>query len=457
MERRFAARKAALMAECELEAEVLGGMTKRLATFVAPFAEGLWREEQKEHARTYCAGLLSDLQRKNTESIAYRHDQDRKSLQNFIGNSPWDHRPLLEELTEQVRQELGREDGVLVLDPSAFPKKGKDSVGVERQWCGRLGKVDNCQVAVYLGYVSEVEHALVDVRLYMPASWIRDKERRKKCHVPKELRYKRRTQLALDMLDEKRAVLPHRWITGDDEFGRAAWFRGELRKRGEQYLVAVPAPTTIRDLDATPPEYSGFGGVPKTRFLQVARWREALTEDAWTRVEVRDGAKGPLMVDIVKRRVQARDEKRNVGPEETLVVIRRTDEEGKTLHDYYLSNAPIETPSAEFARVAKAHHRIEECIQRGKSEAGLADYEVRTYQGWHHHQTLSLMATWFLIQETRRGGEKDPGDHAAADPRGVGSATPRRDPLRHAATHRARTHPTAATKRSRPLLPLEIA
>lgn len=456
MERRFALRKDALMAECVVDATVLDGMRKRLAEFVVPFAERLKRAEQKEHAATYCAGLLSDLKRKNIESIAYRHDQDRKNLQNFIGNSPWDHRPLLDELTEQVGTELGREDGVLVLDPSAFPKKGEDSVGVERQWCGRLGKVENSQVGVYLGYVSKVEHALVDVRLYLPKSWIKDKKRRKKCYVPKGLRYKTRSQLALDMLKERGPVLPHRWVTGDDEFGRAASFRRKLRTRHEQYLLAVPSPTTIRDLEATPPEYSGFGGVPKTRFVQVARWREALDEDAWTRVEVRDGAKGPLVVDIVKCRVEARDEKRNVGSEETLVVIRRPDETGKAIHDYYLSNAPIDTPLEEFARAAKAHHRVEECIERSKSGAGLADYEVRTHHGWYHHQTLSLIATWFLIRETRGEKKAHAGDHPPAGPRGVSSPSPCRHPMRYARTHLARTHPSAPTKRDRPLLPLEI-
>jgi len=266
MERRFELRLDGLMEECEVPPAVFRGMMVRLEEFVVPFAECLIREEQRTHAGTYCAGLLSDLARKNAESIAYRHDQERKNLQNFIGNSRWDHEPLLRELARQVGQELGRDDAVLVFDPSAFAKKGSDSVGVTRQWCGRLGKVENCQVGVYMGYVSGVEHALVDVRLYLPKSWARDKTGREKCHVPGELRYRTRGQLALEMLDARGDLLPHGWVTADDELGRAAWFRRDLRLRNERYLVAVPGTTTIRDLETAPPAYDGFGGRAQDSF-----------------------------------------------------------------------------------------------------------------------------------------------------------------------------------------------
>jgi len=455
MERRFEVRKQELLDECRVPPAVFGGIQERLVEFAEPFLECLSRGEQRQHAQRYCAGLLSDLRRKNTESIAYRHDQDRKNLQNFIGQSPWDHEPMLGELARQVGVELGQEDAVLVLDPSGFPKKGANSVGVERQWCGRLGKVDNCQIGVYLGYVSNVEHTLVDVRLYLPKSWIEDHARRNQCHVPKALRYQSRTQLALDMLLQRRDLLPHGWVTGDDELGRASWFRRRLRELDERYLLAVPSTTTIRDLETPPPAYDGFGGVPKTRFLSVARWREALPPDAWTRIEVRDGEKGPLLVDMVVRRVQARDETRCVGPEEILIVIRRTDEAGKTIHDYHFSNAARDTPLSEFARAAKAHHRVEECIQRSKSEAGLADYEVRSYGGWYHHQTLSLIATWFLVQESRRGKKIHTCHHGSADPRRTRILTSLGKPMRQCGTHRSRANTPSTTQPARQALSLE--
>src|SRR5215213_4813036 len=162
MERRFRVRLDELLDDAEVPSGLLRGLQHRLGSFLQPFVLSLQRDEQRQNARHYVQGLLSSLPDKNVESIAYLHDQERQALQKFIGQSPWDCRPLLTELTRQVKADLGQPDGVLVFDPSAFPKKGAESVGVQRQWCGRLGKVDNCQVGVYLGYVSSREHALVD-------------------------------------------------------------------------------------------------------------------------------------------------------------------------------------------------------------------------------------------------------------------------------------------------------
>jgi SRSO17 transposase len=263
--------------ECKLAPQVFDNVLPRLEKFMEPFVERFVRSEQVGHANTFVQGLLSDLKDKNVESIAYRFGQHRMPLQWFVGVSDWDHEPLQAELVQQVADTLGDEDGVLVFDPSGFPKSGRQSVGVARQWCGRLGKVDNCQVAVYLGYVSRHEHALVDTRLYLPKDWTTDKKRCQKAGVPKGTRYRTRHQLCLEMLKKHGSVLPHSWLAGDDE----------------------------------------------------------------------------------------------------------------------------------MARVAKAEHRIEECIQRGKSEAGLSDYEVRNWKGWHHHQILSLIASWFLVTEALRGEKMD--------------------------------------------------
>src|SRR3954454_23178283 len=178
MERRFRVRLGELLDDAVVDSAVARGTPPRLHRFLQPFLASLDTPEQRDHAHHYAAGLVSDLDRKNAEGIAYLHDQERQGLQKFLGQAPWDPRPLLTELGRQVGDELGEPDGVLVLDPSAFPKKGNASVGVQRQWCGRLGKLDNCQVAIYLGYASRVEHALVDVRLYLPQEWAKDRPRR---------------------------------------------------------------------------------------------------------------------------------------------------------------------------------------------------------------------------------------------------------------------------------------
>jgi SRSO17 transposase len=325
---------------------------------------------------------------------------------------------LREELRCQVKTHLGQSDGVLVFDPSGFPKSGRESVGVARQWCGRLGKVDNCQVAIYLGYVSRKGHTLGDTRLYLPKEWTKEKARLDKAGVPKADRaYRTRHQLALEMLEKNGAALPPRWIAGDDEMGRPYWFRRRLDAVGERYLLAVPSNTSIRDLEVEPPAYSGRGRHPQRPWQPVEAWSQALDEDAWQRLDVRDGSKGPLVIEAVKRQVVSRTHRRQQGAQETLVVIRYRDRDQAQVVqvDYYLSNAAPETPLGECARVAKADHRIEECLQRSKSEAGLADYEVRNWTGWQHHQTLSLLATWFLVRETERGKKMDSGDHPTAD------------------------------------------
>jgi SRSO17 transposase len=454
MERRFELRKEAMLAECEVAPQVFTGVTERLAKFVEPFAQHLGQPAQREHAMEYLSGLMSDLDRKNVESIAYRHEQDRRSLQHFMGCAEWDHRPLMLELARQVGRELGEDDGVIVFDPSAFPKKGTKSVGVARQWCGRLGKVDNCQVAVYMAYVSRIDQALVNARLYLPREWAQDRARRKAAGVPKSVRFQTRHEQALEMLREQRELLPHAWIAGDDEMGRNSGFRRDLQALNERYLLAVPCDTLIRDLAAPPPAYQGRGAVPKRSFERVDHWRDALRADAWIKINVRDGDKGPLEVEVATCRVRTKIAARVMKYDETLVIIRALDEQGATKYDFYLSNAPRDTPAKEFARVALAAHRIEEAIKRGKSEAGLSHYEVRNWLGWHHHQALSLIATWFLVREALRGKKMDPGDYGPADPRRHRDAPASPVPVPHAQQHRRQQNPpTAAKRRSQVLSP----
>ena len=143
---------------------------------------------------------------------------------------------------------------------------------MQRQWCGRLGKIDNCQVGIYLGYAARRAHALVDVRLYLPREWATDRKRRQKAGVPREVRFRTRHELALEMLDQHGGSLPHAWVSGDDEMGRCSWFRQQLRARGESYLLAVPSNTLVRDLRAPEPPYSGHGRRPRVPFTRVDHW-----------------------------------------------------------------------------------------------------------------------------------------------------------------------------------------
>jgi SRSO17 transposase len=216
-----------------------------------------------------------------------------------------------------VAERLGRADGVLVFDLSSFPKSGPASVGVARQWCGRRGKVDHCQGAVSLGYVSGEGHTRVDMRRYLPKAWTTDQARLDKAGVPMAHRgYRARPQLALDMWQTSGTRLPHGWIAGDDEMGRPYGFRRRLAGLGERSRLAVPGKTLIRDRETALPASSGRGRRPRPAWQHVEVWRAALDEDAWQRSDVRDGSTGPLVVEGVKRRGVARTPRRQQGDEE---------------------------------------------------------------------------------------------------------------------------------------------
>jgi SRSO17 transposase len=423
-------RREELLSDCIVSPDVFNQMVDRLGEFVVPYQHALETEVGQDHMHLYLQGLLSHLERKNAEKIAALVDVERQVIQDFIGTAPWDHRPLIQVLVGQVVDQLGEPDGIIAFDPSSFPKRGTHSVGVKRQWCGHRGKVDNCQVGVFMAYVSHHDHALLDFRLYLPEEWTRDERRRQECHVPPEVRYQTRHEQCLEMLDLWGDRVPHGWVTGDDELGRHTWFRGQLRERGERYVLGVPCNTTIRDLEAPLPVYPGRGRRPKAPWQSVTQWCHSLHPTAWRRLTVRDGEKGPVEIEMVIRRVQTRLERKRTGPEEWLVVTRRpltddrtleprasrdaTDQDERYRYHYYLtptcvSEVKLKKPApGELARVIKAGACIEASFKRGKGEVGMDEYQVRTWQGWHHHMALSLMAVWFLIGETHRGQQLTP-------------------------------------------------
>ena len=248
--------------------------------------------------------------------------------------------------------------------------------------------------------------------------------------MPLKVRYHTRHEQCLEMLDAWGKQVPHGWVTGDDEFGRHTRFRQALRERGERYVLGVPCTTMMRDLEAPRPEYSGRGRRPKAPWQSVTDWRKALHPTAWRRLTVRDGEKGPVAIEMVKRQVQTRIAHKRTGPQEWLVVTHRpltddrtleprasrdaTDQDEHHRYHYYLtptgvSAVRLQEPSLdELARVIKAGACIEASFKRGKGEVGMDEYQVRTWHGWHHHMALSLMAVWFLIGETHRGQQWTP-------------------------------------------------
>jgi SRSO17 transposase len=366
------------------------------------------RSEQRDHAAAFVRGLLSGLERKSVEPIAPQAGIPRKNLQMFVGQGAWDDESVMAEIRREVAHELGDPGGVIIIDPSSFPKKGDDSCGVARQWCGRNGKVDNCQLGVFLAYASAKGHAPLDRRLFLPEAWADDPARREACHVPEGVKYLKTREIAGELLARSGPCVPHGWVVGDDELGRASEFRALLRERGERYVLDVPCNTTVRDLDGRrPPHEPGRRGRRReVPFVRVDAWAAALPDEAWTRLSVRDGAKGPVILEVASTRVRARHDGR-IGDEERLVVIRTIG--ARPEFTYGLSNAAADVPPAEMVAARSARPRVERVFPEAKGEVGLGHYEVRSWVGWHHHVTLSLVALWFLVLERRRIGGENPG------------------------------------------------
>jgi SRSO17 transposase len=397
----------ALLADAEVSVVQVADCRRHLESFLRRYLPRFYRVEQHELARVVLQGRLSGLERKTSEPIAYQAGLQRKPVQHFVGAGCWDDESVMAELRRHVAEELADPDAVLVLDPSSFPKSGSESCGVQRQWCGRLGKIDNCQVGVFLGYVSSRGQTLVDRRLYLPKEWTDDTARREKTHVPESVQFQEAWRIGLDLLDRSGLDLPFAWVVGDDEFGRCSAFRTELRRRRLQYVLDVPCNTLIRDLDETPTD----GHRPPWR--RVDAWAEAQPKSRWRKIHLGAGSKGPKVVRALEAWVQTKDEDGRVGRRERLVVIRTVDREPRCW--YTLSNASADIPLAKVTEVHGRRHGIEELFGAGKGEVGLDHYEVRSWVGWHHHMTLSLIALWFLQLDRNRLGGENPGHDSAAD------------------------------------------
>lgn len=412
----------ALLSDATITPNSVEACGDRLAGFLTRYLPRFYRAEHRRNAALIVRGLISGLERKTCEPIAIEAGLPRKPIQFFVGAGKWDDEDVMGELRAHVREDLAEADGVVVIDPSAFPKKGTESCGVGRQWCGRLGKVDNCQVGVFLAYAAEAGYAPLDRRLYLPEDWAADPARREKCHVPPEIVFREKWRIALDLLDRSLPGLPHGWIVADDEFGRASEFRAELRRRRERYVLDVPCNTLIRDLERRRPRrrHAGRGRKREVPFQRVDAWAASQPASRWVRMTVRAGEKGPLEVDAMTVQVRAKQDGR-IGPEERLLVIRPV---GESRIDYALSNAARAVPLTATVRAQRQRHRVEEFFEAGNGEAGLDHYEVRSWIGWHHHMTLSMLAMWFLCLERRRVGGENPGDHGVADTAGVHAIAP---------------------------------
>jgi len=392
--------------------EQLDRWAAAFVAFHARFADLFARSETRDQAAKYVRALLAPLERKTSWQLAEASgDSTPDRTQRLLYRADWDADAARDRLQHFIIEQFGDAEAIGVVDETGFLKKGKGSVGVARQYSGTAGKVENCQVATLLSYVTPRGHVFLDRRLYLPKEWAHDQQRREQAKVPAEVGFQTKPQQAQAMLEQAwQQGVPMRWVTGDEVYGASTDLRDAIATAQRLYVLAVACTTPVwteRPHLLTP--RTDTGGRPQThsRLVSdapsaksvaavVARWPAS----AWQRVMVAEGEKGPRAYDWACRRIV---ESRNglPGPSGWLLARRSLTETSEIA--YYLSNAPVRTALDQLARVAAQRYSVEQCIEEGKGESGLDAYEVRFWHSWHRHITLSMMAhTWLAAMRTTK-------------------------------------------------------
>ena len=384
--------------------------------FHAYFAPLFGRRETRDHSRHYLQALLVQSgERRNAENLSETVPASARVMQRFLAESPWNDDTVIARLQEYLGPRLGHPEAVWVLDGSDFPKQGRKSVGVARQYCGRLGKVANCQAGMFLAYVSPLGRALVDKRLYLPEIWTSDQDRCAAAGVPEERQgYRSKTKLALDMLQraQERGHLRAGWVAGDDAFGMSPSFREGLAALGMRYVLDVPAGFTVwpPEPERTSPAYQGRGAPRKPRL--VGGQRRTMTErsdelpgDAWREITVAEGRQGPRSYLFSAQRVRPTSRRK---PGEIHWAVYRRNLDGSEPR-YYLSNALEDTPFGDPGTRGRLPVAYRNGFETEKSDVGLGEYETRTWAGWHHHVALCLLGGAFLLSLHQAWGGGCPG------------------------------------------------
>ncbi len=335
-------------------------------------------------------------------------NSDEQVLHHFCSNSPWDARQVQTQVAARADEILGgHENSCLLVDESGFGKKGKKSVGVSRQWNGRLGKVDNCQVAVFTALAKDHQVTPVDVRLYLPEEWTRDGGRCRAAGIPEEhIVFKKKPTLALEMIhDQRKAGVRFNWVGTDALYGNDPEFIRNLDDAREIFMVDVHKDQRVYLENPEPfiPEAESKPGrkseklKARTDPVRVDQWTAAQADHSWSLVTLRDSTKGKIKVEILHRRIWAWNGEEKPARQWHLVV--RRDAHSKSDYKYSLSNAPADTSVSRLAFMQGQRYWIERMFEDGKSETGMADYQMRGWLGWHHHMALVMMTMLFMLEE----------------------------------------------------------
>jgi SRSO17 transposase len=397
--------------------EILQETAQRLWAFHGRFSEFFVSRTRNvvEQSRKYLFGLIQSEKRNMERMAEVVPDTNDQSEQHFISESPWDHRDVLDQIAHDVDAAFGdSQERFLVIDESAVAKKGNKSVGVARQWNGRLGKVDNCQVGVFAGLGCGGDITLTDARLYLPQEWIDAPRRCDRAGIPEEERtFRTKAQLALEMIRHARRLgIKYSWVSFDGGYGKEPWLLRTLERDGETWVADVHCDQLIYPEDPCPivPERSSTKGKsPKRRIAQSAparvdRWVAAQPETDWKEVPLRDSTKGTLVVEVVHRRVWLWDGKESAAHFWHLIARREIGSPKKI--KYTLSNAPESMKTGRLAFMQAERYWIEHALRNGKSEVGMADYQLRKWQGWHHHMAMVMLAMLFMLEMRREHKEE---------------------------------------------------
>jgi SRSO17 transposase len=343
-----------------------------------------FRVEPRRRARAYVRGLLAPLASKNGWTLAEAAGEATPDgMQRLLNAAAWDADGVRDDVRGYVTGHLGSPDGVLVVDETGFIKKGTRSAGVQRQYSGTAGRVENCQLGVFCAYATSKGRALIDRELYLPKSWASDRVRCREAAVPGDVEFATKTDLARVMLGRALdAGVPASWVTADEAYGKDSKFRAWLETRRIGYVVAVPCNQAVPAAAGTSRADVLAGHAPG---------------QAWKRRSCGDGAKGPRTYDWAVASLPCHD----TAPPgwSRWLLIRRSlarNARGELELAYYLCAAPAATPDEELIRVAGARWAIEECFQAAKNETGLDHYQVRRYDAWYRHVTLAMLAHAYL-------------------------------------------------------------
>jgi SRSO17 transposase len=351
------------------------------------------RVEPRRQARAYVTGLLAPVERKNGWQLAEAAgDAAPDRMQRLLGSARWDPRGMRDDLREYVFEYLGDDSGVLIVDETGFIKKGTGSAGVQRQYSGTAGRVENCQLGVFLAYASARGRALIDAELYLPKSWLADRERCARAGIPEGAGFATKPALAQAMLERalEAGDAPVGWVTADEAYGQDHKFRRYLEKRRIGYVVAVPKSQSLG---------------PGIGYGNSGSRADAVTADApseaWKRLSAGEGTKGPRLYDWAMATLEPHpdDDLGGTGGCRRWLLVRRSltpGDDGEPELAFYLCYGPAGTTLDQLVRIAGARWAIEECFQAAKNEVGLDQYQVRRWDGWHRHITLAMLAHAYL-------------------------------------------------------------